>query len=684
MKISHFVLFSVLACSLRLGAFGSEATVDAERNSFTDFCNDAILDSLNGRTWLLTDGFADGLLASRAKAKGIALVLMPMRQASDAALETFEQAVKTLGSPKLEAAAALGTAPFLLTWMQENPEGASAKLALMVDPSLAKAVGLEAVPNGLVYQVMKSADVNTAAVLRATAQYRKVRDSLGEEISTLPDDKTTLAHANRIRALAAACGNNLGCLLYGVDQKDVALEIFSLAHSIDKSNMSSLLNKASLVKEGFKPELAEKLGEEMNDMARRGEGSWSLASTFGYVLKPEEFIPAKWYWAASGIALNNRTDLEAFLAAIEDETLRHAIAQQLASSFAMQIGGAQPAMGLLNEFPEEGFTGQFMLKIAQLQLVLGDRLRAVRMVERAGDASGADLAEVAEVKAHVYSKVGRIEDAIQVLMAVKTPENSGRILNQVASIHSESGNLKNLEQTLKELGALNDAPAWITQLLKAVQAQTAGDVVGAQKLAGEAVVAGADTDFAYRTALMLDMMASDKLSAAAHADSLLKLNPMDAFANYVKATLLVESKQYPLAERHFQISLAQNASWYVMNDYAAMAIETQRFEMAEMLARNALANGGDRYAAVWDTLGTALLKLNREPEALAIFKSAIEKEGGDDPRIQLNFGELCLKQGDKAMATQALGIIDKRKEELSVDERERLGRLRSAIGEKNK
>ncbi len=684
MKVSRFVIFSVLAFSLRLGSLGSEAAVDAERNSFTDFCCDAILDSLNGRTWLLSDGFADGLLVSRAKEKGIDLILMPSRQASDATLDTFEQAVKKLGSPKLDAAAALGTAPFLLVWMQENPDVASAKLALMMDPSLAKAVGLEAIPYGLVYQVVKPADVSTAAVLRATAQYRKIRDSLGEEISTISDDRTTLAHANHIRALAAVCGNNLGYLLYDADQKEEALEVFSLAHSIDKSNTSSLLNKASLVKEGFKPELAEKLGEEMNEMGRRGEGSWSLASTFGYVLKPEEFIPAKWYWAASGIAINNRRGLEAFLTAIDDETLRNAIAQQLASSFAMQIGGAQPAMGLLNEFPEEGFTSQFMLKIAKLQLLVGDRFRAVRIVERAGNEPDANLAEVAEEKARVYSKVGRIADAVKVLMAVKILENSGRILNQVASIHSESGNLTNLVQTLKELGALKDSPVWIAPLLQAVQAQVAGDSARAQKLAGEAVVAGADTDFAFRTALMLDMMASDQLSAAAHVDSLLKLNPMDAFANYVKATLLVEAKQYLIAERHFQISLTQNASWYVMNDYAALAIETQRFDMAEMLARNSLSNGGDRYAAVWDTLGTALQKLNRDSEALAVFKSAVGKEGGDDPRIQLNFGELCLKQGDTATATQTLGVIDKRKDELSVDERERLGRLRSAVGEKNK
>lgn len=684
MKISRFALCLVLAWSSSSGVVASEETSDANRESFQAFCVDAIVGSLNGRTWLVTDGVADGLLVSRAKEKGIDLVAMPLRLGDPAIIATFDAAVKSLGNPKLEAAAALGTAPFVLTWMMENPKEASDKLALMVDPSLAKAVGFEAVPYGLVYQVMRPSEVNDAVIRQATESYRDRRDSLGEAIATTSADPAVVAYAKRIRAQAALCGNNLGCLLYEAQKKEEALDVFSLAHSIDKGNVSSLLNKASLVREGFKPELAEKLSEEMNEMVRRGGGSWNLASAFGYVLKPEEFIPAKWYWAGSGIAVSNRQGLEAFLAAIEDENLRGAVAQQLASSLAVQTGGAQPAMGLLKEFPEAGFTWQYMLRIAQLQILLGDKFRAVRIVERARSVPGADPEEVAAVQALVYSKVGRVEEAVQVLMAVQTSENALRVLKNVASVYSEAGNVEKLTLTLKELGGVTNSPAWITPLLKALQAQLAGDIVGAKKLAGEAVVAGADTDFAFRTALMLDMMASDKTSAAVHANSLLKLNPIDAFGNYVKATHFTEAKRYPEAERHFQISLSQNTTWYVLNDYAAMAIETQRYEMAEMLARNAMSGGGDRYAAVWDTLGTALLQMNRAPEALSVFKSAVEKEGGDDPRIQLNYAELSFQQGEKAPASKALEILDKRKEELSVVDRERLGRLRDEVGEKIK
>ncbi len=682
MKICRFAWCLLLACSSSFAILATEGAEDADIGQFTDFCADAVVGSLNGRTWLVTDGFADSLLVSRAKARGIDLVVMPLRLGDPDVIATFEAAVQSLRNPKLDAAAALGTAPFILSWMLENPEEASAKLALLVEPSLARVVGFEAVPYGLVYQVMMPSDVSEAVIQKAMEKYLDVRDSLGEMISTTLEDKTVAAYAKRIRAQAAICGNNLGCLLYDAQKKDEALEVFSLAHSIDKGNISSLLNKASLVREGFKPELAEKLGQEMNEMVRLGGGSWTLASAFGYVLKPEEFIPAKWYWAGSGIAINNRKGFESFLSVIEDENSRGAVAQQLASSFAMQTAGAQPAMGLLKEFPAEGFTWQYMLRIAQLQIALGDKLRAVRIVERARGMPGVDSEEATVVKALVYSKVGRVADAVQALMAVKTPENSLRILMKVASVYSESGDTAKLALTLKEFASVTVSPTWVSPLLKALNAQLAGDVIGAKKLADEAVVTGADTDFAFRTALMLDMMASDKTSAAGHADSLLKLNPMDPFGNYVKATFFVDAKQYQEAEKHFQISLSQNASWYVLNDYAALAIETKRYEMAEMLARNAMTAGGERYAAIWDTLGTALMKMNREPEALSVFKDAVQKEGGDDPRIQLNYAEICFKQGDKATVIQALAVIDKRKEELSVVERERLGRLRDAVGDK--
>ena len=143
---------------------------------------------------------------------------------------------------------------------------------------------------------------------------------------------------------------------------------------------------------------------------------------------------------------------------------------------------------------------------------------------------------------------------------------------------------------------------------------------------------------------------------------------------------MTERKKYQEAEHFYQISISQNPVWFVLNDYASMVAETGRFEMSEMLARNALSSGGEKFAAVWDTLGVSLDGQKRYEEAIDAFKSSVVREGGDDPRIQLHYAEACLANGDPATAKTAISAIDKRVEELSISERERLGKLRTALG----
>lgn len=683
MRIRGFAVCIALACAFMAPPLCADDVKNDEGQAFADYCVDAVLDSLNGRTWLVTDGFADALMVQRAKAKGIDLVAMPLRMSNASGIADFEKAVKALGNPKLEAAAALGTAPFVLTWLAENPKEAVTNLALMVEPSLAKVAGFTPLPSGLVYTMEKPEGVTADVLKAAAAKYLDLRDSLGERIVTLPEMDVVAAFEKRIRAQAAMCGNNLGVLLYEAQMTNQALNLFSQANSIDTGNISSLLNKASVVRGGVRPELAEKLAEALNALARSSGGSWSLASTSGYVVEPAEFLPAKWYWVASGIAVNDRATLDETLSAIEDEGLRNAVARQLSASFAMQTGGAQPAMMLLAEFPKEGFTWEFMLKTAELQMVFGDKFRAVQMVERAAAAPGADVKTVAFARAGILGRTGKADEAVKVLMDVKTPENEREVLMRVASIYGDAQNTAKLAETVQALASLKDAPSWIGLLSQSLQAQLGGSVAKAKKFSDEAVATGGDADFVCRHALMMDMMTSDKATAEKHADALLAISRFDAFANYVKATMLSERKQYPEAEQHFQISISQNPAWFVMNDYAAMVIETGRFEMAEMLARNALASGGERFAAVWDTLGAALLGLKRDPEALQAIKTAVEKDGGDDPRIQLRYAECSLNSGDAEAAKASLIRIDKRAGELSVDERERLGRLRKELDGKD-
>lgn len=680
MRIRSLALCLATAMSLVFPVSGAGVPPADSGSRFAEYCADAIVDSLHGRTWLVTDGFSDELLVARAKAKGIDLVVMPLRLGNSSVVQGFEAAVKHLGSSKLEAAAALGTSPFVLTWLAESPQVAQTNLALLVEPSLAKIAGFTPVPCGLVYGVYKPAEVTEALLKVSLAQYVEVRDSLGEAIVTASDDATTIAFMKRIRAQAAMCGNNLGVLLYQAKMKELALNVFSQAHAIDKANTSSLLNKASVVREGLKPELGEKIAEELNGLARSGGASWMLASTSGYVIKPTDFLEAKWYWVFSGIAASDGEFLKQSLAEVKDEKLREGIAKQLGTSFAMQTGGAQLPMMALAEFPKEGFTWPYMLKLADLARVMGDKPRALMLADRAAKVPGADDVAVAFAKSSILSKMGKTEEAVALLKAVKRDDNALVVLSGVASIYVNAGDTAKFGETLQAMVPLTNAPAWLATVSKSVQAQLAGKIAQAKQDSDAAIEAGADADYVFRSALVLDLMATDRVSAEKHADAALKINPVDSFANYVKAMMMTERKKYQEAEHFYQISISQNPVWFVLNDYASMVAETGRFEMSEMLARNALSSGGEKFAAVWDTLGVSLDGQKRYEEAIDAFKSSVVREGGDDPRIQLHYAEACLANGDPATAKTAISAIDKRVEELSISERERLGKLRTALG----
>jgi hypothetical protein len=332
-----------LACAPGFAVHAAAPSPALTDSPFAAACADAVVESLGGRTWLLTDGFADSRLVARAKARGIDLLAMPLRGGDAAVVAAFEAAAAALGDPRLEAAAALGPAPFVLTWMQQRPEEAAAKLALMVEPSLAKAAGLEPVPAGLVYHLYKPDALGSNALARAYAHHADLRDFFGETVAMAPADADSAAVAKWFRAQASACGNNLGVLLHASGLKKEALDAFTQAHAIDRTNISALLNRASLVREGLRPELGEKIAAELNDLAKAGGGSWTLASSHGYVVRPSDFFDAKWYWTLSGLPLTDRDKIESEIAAIEDPELRNAVVRQLMPSMGVRTAGAQPA-----------------------------------------------------------------------------------------------------------------------------------------------------------------------------------------------------------------------------------------------------------------------------------------------------------------------------------------------------
>ncbi len=661
------------------GARATEPASDPGDNPLVAAWADAVFDALDGRTWLLTDGTLDAWLVARAAERDLALIPMPLRQADVASLARFEAAVAALGSDRLRAAAALGSVPFLIHWLREDPEAALSGLALLVEPAVARVAGFEPLPQGVIHHLYRPGTVSDDVLDRALARYLDVREQIGEAIVHADEDAAATSLSRRLRAHVALCGNNLGCLLATADRGGEAMDVLLLAHSLHPEGYSALLNMASLVRRGIRPERMDALGQEMNAILRAGGGSWNLASTGGFVLHPEDFLEAKWFWASSGLSADNRDVLNDYLFKIEDETVRGAVARQLSTSLAIQSGGAQAALALLAELPETGLTPAFWVRIADLHLMTGDRVRAMRAVDQVTVALDDEAVPTAFTRASIYARLGRTDAAIGVLDAIQNETNAADVLARKAAVYSLAGQSVELAATVAVLAAREDAPAGLAAFHQAVQAQLAGDIQEAKRLSEAAVEAGLVADFALRTAMMLAMMDGDPAAAGNHADALLAIQPLDAFAHYVKATRASEARQHQEAERHFQISLSQQPAFYVLNDYAVLAIQTGRPELAEHLARNAIASGGGDHAAVWDTLGSALKDLNRVDEAMAAVRTAVQKAGGDDPRIQLNYAEVCLQTGDHGGARRALILVDAGKDVLSIPERERLGRVRRAL-----
>lgn len=683
-KAAFIALCTVIACTggvaIAVAVQSPGGPPDADSEQMAYFYSDSILDSLEGRKWVLGDGFLGEQLAARAESRGLAgLVVTPGRQATEAELDAFETSVQKLGSPKLEAAAMLGSVPFALSWMKEKPDVAATNLALAAWPPLAAFGGFEAVPSGLLYLLRKPEEVNSNLLEKVLGKYLQERDAVGEMVAVVPGGDDVDALKKRISAQTAMSGNNLGVLLYNAAMTNEALNVFIQASAIDKDNLSALLNKATLVREGARPELMERFAGELNALGRAGGGSWTLAANAGYVLKPEYFLEAGWTWTFSGIGAADTNGYARAMGAVKDEGMRMAIMQQMPLSVGMQTAGSQAPMMLLSEFPHEGLTWEYLLKIAEMHMMMGDVVRAGRAVKKAGTMPDADAKLVAFARADILRRTGRHLEAVEAVLGAKTEENAAEVLRECASIYSDMGDNAKLLQVVKELGAMEGAPEWIGLSAKSLEALVANDAATAKKFSDKAVKAGADAGFAFRSALLLDMMTGDTIAAGEHADTALRMSALDFFANYVKATLLVGKKQHQAAERHFQISLSQNPAWFVANDYAAMVVEMGSFQLAENLARAALASGGDTQPAVWDTLAAALAGLGKKAEALEALEKAVALPGGEDPRVQLRYAELSLENGDKEAAAKAVGVVDKNLEMLSISERERLGEVRKAL-----
>ena len=389
----------------------------------------AVLDSLGGRPWLVSNGILDDLILIEARSRDLRVTVL---NADLTASMPYRRYVASLfGRARLKSLVEIGLSPFLQAWLGETP-GVADQVAVLSQPDYWFTAGYTPLPSSLAYLGGKE-----TAGDAVRGQFERDRGVWSELCSSLtragrrnelvePWTRWAVQHISKM-------ANNTGVLLEDLGDTNTAVTAYNVARELAPDNASALLNLiASARRRGS--EEAGRLNKELETLLRKRKGGvavWALASQFGYVRAPEAFASRGFAWAMSG---KPQAALLEMKRAVATGANREKAELAMASFYLMQE---------MEEESEEIYRTVLRDSEHNLQAILG----MARVAMRKGDFDAA-RAEVAKLK------------------ELGVPQ--GVVAYETASIEALAGNLPGAAATLaRHLEEnKNDLRAWI--LLAAV------------------------------------------------------------------------------------------------------------------------------------------------------------------------------------------------------------------------
>ncbi len=658
------------------------ATAGAGESPLQDVLLDQVLEDLGERDWLLADPQIREPLLRRAAARGQALHVVPVVERPGTDDATWREAVAGLESEELEWAAELGPVVFVRAWLQRAPDEAARRLGTLTLPDLWAAAGLQAQPAGLLFVGGAREEMSEAALDALLERHRALWDTVSEWLIDTQDDRSPATNEARLRLRRQVgwVANNLGVMLQRAGRLETAFEVFTRARMLDPQNVSALLNRAVCVRRGVRPELAEQVSQELDGLrhgATDARALWGLTQVYGQVLHPEDFLPLGWVWAISGIPAADRERWEAVLDAVPEEN-RDSVRDQLARTHAGQMAGSDEDMRWLELTRDEAQRKSAFAVLSRRALVQG-RLDGAERFLGLAEAAGLAPMTVAIESATLVAARGDRDAARELLerAAADHPE-AWQPWALLATLSAEAQDAEGLERAIQGMEAVPEPDTHQVQVARGRLLMLQGRPGQARDTLLRALEQRPDNVALYDLILPLDFALGDKRSGEQHALALLRAMPNHAFANYIVATLLLERRELQAAEVHFRRSIETSPTPHALNDYGVLLIQTGRPAEAEQAARAALERHPDLAVAL-DTLATALRALDREDEAFEALSRAVNVDGGDDPRIQLNWAKALLDRGRTDEAREASDKAHRVRSALSPSERQELLQLRDAL-----
>ena len=385
----------VCASAAQSGGDAPATPVTTAASAAADSCADLALARVGEARFILArPGAQAEALRRRAKIRGLRLEVLELPGAGAADVPDVSSAkaaaIECGASTGVVAALDLGALPFAAVWLRASGADAARFLRLADMPAALDALstGFTGVPDGLLFAPVATNDVASRldAAMRGCGE---VREMLGETLLELSSADRDAPEIRQWRRLAALCGNNLGCLLAEAGRVEDAAAAFRSADAVCPDAVSPLLNLASLAKRGTGAAARGDLGGRLNALGASGAAPTSLATSGGYILYPEDFFEAGWFWAASGLRLPDAARAEEMLAAAEargGEKMRDAVGRLLNADFSLRGGLAQPLIAAYDAsgaVSTGGLGARASLGLARLLFDRNERPRALALLDAA-------------------------------------------------------------------------------------------------------------------------------------------------------------------------------------------------------------------------------------------------------------------------------------------------------------
>lgn len=648
--------------------------VKARSVAFVADYADSVLDSLDGRDYLISDGVMDDHILIRAHDRGERVMLLDLSRARDPAYGNELESHFT--SPQDRNMLDLGLLPMIQSWFERDPD-VEQKVAAFRVPDILIGSGLHVRPKGLVFFGVRELDAikRDVDVSRNMALWRE----WGKRLAPRDDDSRLLAGFRQyLRRHTSMVANNFGVMLQDLGRDEEAFDVYKRARETVSENVSALLNLVAMLDGGFQSDQADDIRNDLETLVKDESQRlhWSLSHVYGYVRSPVGFARQGMTWVLSGRPGIANVMLQK-AEQMSDGKGRTAVKRGRAHMLTMQREDTQAAALYWEILVENPDDYSAMIPLARIAIQRGDMEQAKELLERA-EKAGAPKPRMALEWASFMMVSGEMDQARLALEdLVSLDRENKRAWALLSSVSIEQEDYTRAEQAIRKLELLMADPHHYLILVRRAQlARKKLDWADVQRLMDVALENAPSAVIIplMEMALRADIMVADKEQARKRADKLLRLMPKNWLANYVKGSLFMGRRLREQAELHFRASLADKRNALAANDLAMLLLDKrEKLPEAMALAREA-TELNPKLADLWDTLGLVLFEKGDLDGAERNFDKAL-KLNKNDPRAHLHLAQVLFAKGKYADARAAVEMVEERRALLPESDKKMLEEL---------